>query len=103
MGLREYKTKEQQQAFYLSNEWRGKNGMRQQALERDNHECVWCREAGYVTTDAILEVDHIEPIDKRPDLALELSNTRTLCKSCHNKRHNRFEHRKNKWEGDERW
>jgi 5-methylcytosine-specific restriction protein A len=30
-----------------------------------------------------VEVDHIEPISKRPDLRLEMSNLRSACKHCH--------------------
>ena len=41
--------------FYASQSWRI---LREQALERDHYECVWCREEGKVTTEN-LEVDHI--------------------------------------------
>jgi 5-methylcytosine-specific restriction endonuclease McrA len=30
-----------------------------------------------------LQVDHVESIAKRPDLRLDPSNLRTLCRSCH--------------------
>lgn len=30
-----------------------------------------------------LHGDHIEPIEARPELALELDNIRTLCSVCH--------------------
>lgn len=33
-----------------------------------------------------LEVDHIEPVRKRLDLAFELSNLQTLCPSCHSRK-----------------
>ena len=98
-----YKTKAQKIKFYNSTAWRK---LRQEALTRDNYECVWCREQGYVTTkqDAVIEVDHIQEIEYFPDLALELDNTRSLCKTCHNRRHDRFDGRvkENKWE-DECW
>ena len=32
-------------------------------------------------------VHHIQPIEERPDLALTLSNLRSLCEACHNRRH----------------
>lgn len=88
-------TREARAKFYGSSEWRE---LREQALRRDNYECVWCREQGKVTTvnHETLEVDHIEEIKDRPDLALELGNTRVLCKDCHNKRHKRFNYRPKK-------
>lgn len=65
--------------------------VRKQALERDHNECVWCKAEGKATTAsrAKLEVDHIKELEYYPKLALELSNLRTLCHECHNKRHNR--------------
>ena len=100
----EYKTREQQSRFYKSNSWQK---LRQLALERDNYECVMCREEGKVTTKerVTLEVDHIAEIETHPELAEEITNLRTLCKHHHNKRHNRFGFKKNKpnpW-NDERW
>lgn len=89
--------------FYLSTAWKHK---RLEILERDNYECVMCREEGKVTTskDAILEIDHIKELDDYPELALENSNLRTLCRKCHNKRHNRFGFKpvQKKWD-DERF
>lgn len=100
-------TKEARALFYGSSEWRA---FRQSILERDNYECQWCKAEGKVTTDvhSVLEVDHIEELKDRPDLALEPGNMRTLCKDCHNKRHKRFNYRSrskkvNKWADDERW
>jgi 5-methylcytosine-specific restriction endonuclease McrA len=52
--------------------------LRLQALRRDGWACVKCGARGR------LEVDHIERVDKRPDLAFELSNTQSLCGTCHN-------------------
>jgi hypothetical protein len=45
---------------------------------RDNKACVWC---GYKGPD--IEADHIKPRYLFPELTLELSNGRTLCKDCH--------------------
>lgn len=96
-------TKEQRRKFYNSKDWRLK---RNEVLTKFNYECLWCKEEGKVTTnhDTILEVDHIEELEKRPDLALEDKNLRVLCKYHHNIRHDRFGHikKKNKW-NDERW
>ena len=78
--------------FYASQAWRI---LREQALERDHYECVWCREEGKVTTEN-LEVDHIKELEFYPEFALDIDNLRTLCKECHNKRHGRFQFRKSK-------
>lgn len=86
----EVSTREERNQFYNSSEWRS---LRTQALERDHYECVWCREEGKVTTEN-LEVDHIKELEFYPEFALDLDNLRTLCKECHNKRHNRFQFRK---------
>ena len=51
--------------------------LRLQALDRDNWKCRKCG------TRQRLEVDHIEPVRKRPDLAWSLSNLQTLCGPCH--------------------
>jgi 5-methylcytosine-specific restriction protein A len=52
--------------------------VRLQAKRRDDWKCVKCGAAGQQ-----LEVDHIKPVREAPDLAFELSNLQTLCKSCH--------------------
>ena len=54
--------------------------LRLQALRRDDFACVKCGARGR------LEVDHIERVEKRPDLAFELSNTQTLCAYHHNEK-----------------
>jgi 5-methylcytosine-specific restriction protein A len=69
--------------FYNSNEWRILSSKR---LQDDGYRCVMCGGVGD-------EVDHIVEI-KTPDgweRRLDYDNTRTLCHTCHNKRHNRFE------------
>lgn len=91
--------------FYLSRAWKDK---RLEILSRDNYECQWCKAEGHVTTTdhSILEIDHIKELDDYPELALDDDNLRTLCKDCHNKRHERFQFSKKvkeiKW-NDERW
>lgn len=101
-----YQTKEEQTAFYKSKDWQL---TRAEVLRRDNYECQWCKREGRVTDRSVatLEVDHREELEKRPDLALDLENLRTLCRSCHNKRHKRFgpgsNRKHNKWDGDEKW
>ena len=103
--MSEYKTLEQKRKFYRSTEWKK---LRQLALERDNHECQWCKREGKVTHKdaAVLEIDHIKEIEFHPGLANQLDNLRTLCKYHHNKRHNRFdgkESKESKWAYDEKW
>lgn len=92
-------------AFYSSKEWKA---LRAIARERDHDECQMCKEEGRVFTAADatgrkkLEVDHIVEIKDDPSLCLTLSNTRTLCLDCHNKRHERYRYAIPKW-NDERW
>jgi 5-methylcytosine-specific restriction enzyme A len=99
-----YKTKEEKRRFYNSSRW---SKVRLEALARDRYECVWCRDKGRVTTKEhiTLEIDHILEIETHPHLALDLDNLRTLCRRCHNKRHNRLQFRPkkkpNKWANDE--
>lgn len=112
--MAEYKTKEQKKKFYRSKEW---EGLRQQALKRDNFECQHCKREGGVTVDSIktpgqrkevvLNVDHIYPIEFYPQLALVLDNLETLCVNHHNIKEGRtFDKirptKKKKWD-DERW
>ena len=85
-------TREERNQFYNSSKWRT---IRRRALKRDHYECVWCRDEGKVTTTN-LEVDHIKELEFYPEFALDIDNLRTLCKECHNKRHERFQFRKSK-------
>lgn len=89
--------------FYKTTAWKKK---RLEILERDNYECVMCKAEGKVTTskDATLEIDHIVELETDESLALVDSNLRTLCRKCHNKRHDRFGFNKQqkKW-NDERF
>ncbi len=43
--------------------------------------CRICQGAGY--TVAAVELDHIEPVSRRPDLAAEPTNLQPLCRACH--------------------
>ena len=44
------------------------------------HVCSECEIGG------ALDIDHIKPRGSRPDLKMELSNVRYLCRTCHQKR-----------------
>lgn len=92
--------------FYNSTQWRK---LRKEILERDNHECLWCKEQGLVTTDedTVMVVDHIKELESYPELALEPDNLRVLCFYHHEVRHERIFEGNNvkkdkKWD-DEWW
>lgn len=111
--MTEYKSEEQKRMFYKSKEWSGVNGLRNQALKRDNYECQLCKAEGKVHIDSIkvkgerksieLNVHHIKEVETNPELALELDNLMTICLDHHNKQHNRFQKSNNKWIHDEKW
>ncbi|MGC2853944.1 HNH endonuclease [Novispirillum sp. DQ9] len=68
--------------FYLSPAWRK---LRAQAIKRDGHRCVVCGKD--VSGKGAARVDHIKTRRERPDLALDLSNLRTLCSAHDNQGH----------------
>jgi 5-methylcytosine-specific restriction enzyme A len=62
------------------------------ALARDGYQC----QAPGTKHSHIRDVDHIIEWTKRPDLAFELSNLRTLCRLHHNRKtHGRAARRRN--------
>ncbi|MFD2829218.1 HNH endonuclease [Corticicoccus populi] len=71
-------------SFYSSKKWRDK---RLQALRRDEYLCKDCLKDDVYTVAE--EVHHI--IETKDDWSkrLELDNLISLCKACHNKRHER--------------
>lgn len=77
--------------FYNSMEWRTLSRRR---LQDDGYRCVMC---GGIAS----EVDHIEPIQTPGgwERRLDISNTRSLCLDCHNKRHDRFKKKKRSFGG----
>lgn len=68
--------------FYDTPEWKV---LRRLALTRDRHRCTVCR--CDVRGKGRARVDHIHGIHTRPDLALVLSNLRTLCPEHDNQAH----------------
>ena len=109
--------------FYQCKEWRGKGGLRDQALKRDNYECQECKRQGRVkstryltrgndpddTEDDIkitLHVHHLKEVKQYPQLALVLNNLETLCVKCHNDYHDRLADvnaKRVKFTNEERW
>ncbi len=74
--------------FYHTAAWKK---VRALALTRDGGMCQDCMDrlrAGYGIHPRRAEmVHHIIPVKERPDLALELSNLRSLCNECHEREH----------------
>lgn len=68
--------------FYSSREWKD---MRYRALARDGYCCTNCGVS--VRGKGQSRVDHIKPKKTHPELALVLTNLRTLCAACDNARH----------------
>ncbi len=63
--------------FYSSPEW---NIIRKQIIKENSRFCSECKKN--ITKNIDVTVDHIKPRSKYPDLALEKSNLRVLCRSC---------------------
>ncbi len=74
--------------FYHRAAWKR---VRRMALERDCGMCQDCMKRlrdGYgMHPNRATMVHHIEPVENRPDLALDLDNLVSLCEACHNQRH----------------
>lgn len=68
--------------FYDTPAWKA---VRRLALIRDGYRCTVC--GCCVRGKGQARVDHIHGITERPDLALALSNLRTLCPACDNQAH----------------
>jgi len=68
--------------FYKTGVWVRK---RTEILERDNHECQRCKDAGGYSKGNV--VHHIKHLEDRPDLALDDDNLMTVCEACHNREH----------------
>jgi len=68
--------------FLESKPWRE---LRATALRRDGYRCVIC--GADISGSGRARVDHVQPRSLRPDLALVLSNTRSLCPRCDNQSH----------------
>lgn len=64
-------------AFYRSRAWRA---ARYRALVRHGNRCQCCGIGA--ASGARIEVDHIQPLSVRPDLALVEDNLQVLCEDC---------------------
>lgn len=82
---------EQELIFYSSQIWRD---VRERVRQRDHYECQKCNLEKRLTTrtkSGILEVHHIAELSLYPEHCLNLNNLVTLCHSCHNVVHGRFQ------------
>ena len=71
------KTGNNKNKFYSTPEWKR---VRYQALVKYGNRCMCCgisREDG-----AVIQVDHVKPRHKYPELALDINNLQILCASC---------------------
>jgi hypothetical protein len=68
---------EEQRLFYSSPEWRL---LRAEVIREQGRCCLEC--GRHVAWDFDLTVDHIKPRSKFPELALDKSNLRVLCRQC---------------------
>lgn len=72
MGLKSYRR--HSAAITRTRRWKA---LRLEALRRDGFACRTCGASGR------LEVDHVQPVRNRPDLAWTLANLQSLCGACH--------------------
>ena len=73
--------------FYHSGPWKA---ARKERLRIDNGMCCDCMERFYAYGEKprhATMVHHVISRKERPDLELEISNLRSLCDICHNRRH----------------
>jgi len=70
------------ESFYKSKKW---HQLRTLVLRRDGYLCVICNIN--VRPKGTSRVDHIVPVKTDPTIAMDMTNLRTLCASCDNKRH----------------
>jgi hypothetical protein len=72
--------------FLESWEWRT---IRMRVLERDRAKCACC---GKTAADGVvMNVDHIKPRKRAPELALTESNLQVLCNECNHGKGNQFD------------
>jgi 5-methylcytosine-specific restriction endonuclease McrA len=69
--------------FYQSREWME---LRFKVLVKFGRKCICC-----FRTNVELHVDHIKPLSKFPDSALDENNLQVLCRECNLGKSNKFE------------
>lgn len=65
--------------FYRSSAW---SRLRYEALRGSSGQCELCGAKPSPENGVSLQVDHIKPRSKFPELALDISNTQVLCATC---------------------
>lgn len=75
--------------FYTSREWRT---FRAKMLKGLDHVCSDCHREVF---GADITLDHIMPLSKFPDLAMEPSNIKVLCRKCNGNKRDHVEVRNN--------
>lgn len=76
---------------YCTPQW---TAIRRAVLDRDGYQCT----ALGPKHSRILDIDHIVEWTRRPDLAFELDNLRTLCRMHHNRKtHRRKRKQSRQW------
>ena len=77
------KNEPQKHWLYSSSKWQE---LRYKTLRKFGFKCMACN-----SSNVELHVDHIKPISKYPNLALEEKNLQVLCKNCNLGKSNKFE------------
>lgn len=87
--------------FYSSYEWRQ---LRVRILEKYDCRCMMCGRSPNIH-GVVLNVDHIKPMKKYPELALVFENLQVLCGACNHGKSNKYEtdHRPDKGQDPEPW
>ena len=79
--LRYSNDRSERESFYHTKAWKS---LRKQALERDNHQCQYCKFQAKVSPAKI--VDHIVPTQFNENKMKDLSNLASSCQKCHDKK-----------------
>lgn len=72
-------------SFYVSQAWRD---LRYRVFQKYGSKCKMC---GKTKNEASLEVDHIKPRSKYPELELDFDNLQILCSDCNQGKSNKYE------------
>ncbi|KRL02512.1 HNH endonuclease [Liquorilactobacillus capillatus] len=75
-------TKREQYNFYRTRQW---SHLRQQVLDRDHYLCQYCRAISKLTPNS-KTVDHVVPVEARPNSKADINNLAVICRQCHHKK-----------------